>query len=461
VRDRGDLVQLDTYDQLVEFVSCHSTCFISHQWLGVSEPDPQNRHFPAMVQAVKLICEQFDLEHDELYVWVDYFSIPQRNLHLKELSIGSLGEYATAVRFFVVCAPEASNFDSGTLCDAKSYQLRGWCRLEQWARMTVGGLRHMFLLEGSDLVPIIDQPHWYSNSICVFDGEFTNDADKPKLVDSVLGLYGLALLGSRHDEDTAHIIELVATDKARIFPPHLFGDLPEVMERTVAAMKLRAPRKSLRKDVVSAELSTITPASKRHRTFRTSNRQGSEISVTSVTSRGRSFSSRRNSVSSTSTVLDLQLHQSGLVAAHKASQRLGASEGKKPRKRAMSTSSTLSATADGGDQPLLIEAAGHEGMPTEAQRRYTGRGAAIMPINPGAKPRPQSADQTTRAKVDDLTLDDHEQEQEADDGSHRGELVPRSTSKSVLTLGEIKSWPPAVRLPSRAAPDDAVVDTAN
>jgi hypothetical protein len=51
VRDRGELVQLDTFTDIMEFVCKHATLFVSHQWLGFEAPDPANVHYPAIIAA--------------------------------------------------------------------------------------------------------------------------------------------------------------------------------------------------------------------------------------------------------------------------------------------------------------------------------------------------------------------------------------------------------------------------
>eukprot|EP00966_Prymnesium_polylepis_P126483 2925020-Prymnesium_polylepis.1 len=122
------------------------------------------------------------------------------------------------------------------------------CRLEQWARMTSSGLDDMFVYGSAaretrdspalreerqesgkhhsgqgQLVPL-RQTSWYLNSIFVFEGDFTVEADKHKLVSAVLGLWALVTHSS---DETTHleIFTLVMGNIDRVFPPELFGDL--------------------------------------------------------------------------------------------------------------------------------------------------------------------------------------------------------------------------------------------
>ena len=131
VREMGQLHVLDTYDEVAEFVQLHPTIFISHQWLGYRAPDPDGVHFPAICAAVEKVCADFALNLDDTYVWVDYCSIPQRNASLQIASISSLPVYASMSRYFVIIAPCTLHYDSHAVCNAETYQRRGWCRLEQ------------------------------------------------------------------------------------------------------------------------------------------------------------------------------------------------------------------------------------------------------------------------------------------------------------------------------------------
>ena len=40
---------------------------------------------------------------------------------------------------------QETHTDSGVACDVETYLRRGWCRLEQWAFMSVHGINNMFM----------------------------------------------------------------------------------------------------------------------------------------------------------------------------------------------------------------------------------------------------------------------------------------------------------------------------
>ena len=51
-RQRGDVITLDLYEHVLAFAATFDVMFISHQWLGYSEPDPDNVHYKHICDAV-------------------------------------------------------------------------------------------------------------------------------------------------------------------------------------------------------------------------------------------------------------------------------------------------------------------------------------------------------------------------------------------------------------------------
>ena len=81
-------------------------------------PDPDisaslNIQFQTIKAALQSVATRARLTLDDLYVWADVCSIPQRNAGIKGLSIVSLPAYAGASDFFVAIVPEARHADSG------------------------------------------------------------------------------------------------------------------------------------------------------------------------------------------------------------------------------------------------------------------------------------------------------------------------------------------------------------
>jgi len=213
---------------VVKFAGTKATTFISHQWLASQEPDPGGVHFKAICDACDELCRHKNVAPEDMYLWVDYSSIPQVNSKLKLLSISSIGMYASTACYFLIVCPPAVHSDSNAAVGPETYQRRGWCRLEQWARMTVGGLQNMYIYDGA-LHPISDSMAWYHDSISVMDGDFTDPNDRGKLVDTILGLWSIAV-SHRGEADNAMIFDLVQQHREQVFPKKYFGDLVEMME---------------------------------------------------------------------------------------------------------------------------------------------------------------------------------------------------------------------------------------
>lgn len=97
------------------------------------------------------------LREDELYVWVDFLSIPQTNDTCKLSAISSIATYAAFAKYFIVIAPKTSHADTGATCDGETYSQRGWCRLEQWAFMAVGGLSHAYVAAAASIIASVGE----------------------------------------------------------------------------------------------------------------------------------------------------------------------------------------------------------------------------------------------------------------------------------------------------------------
>jgi len=233
-RDKGLLRILDRWEDAMAFATSNPICFNSHQWLGLTAPDPKNVHYPAMIQAGQALCRKHGLEEEELWVWVDFFSIPQLNKASQLSAINSIAVYASCCKFFLVCAIDTVHEDTEMPCNPASYSRRGWCRLEQWSFMGVHGVAHMYLLEsaGRELVQLKEKRGWLKESIRVMDGSFTMESDKPKLVDAILGLYAFMKVSLVSGCPHLHELhELLKEHKEEVFPIEYFGGLEQLLEQ--------------------------------------------------------------------------------------------------------------------------------------------------------------------------------------------------------------------------------------
>ena len=41
------------------------------QWLGYDEPDPNNDHYNATVEACSLLCAKLEIQPDDLLIWLE------------------------------------------------------------------------------------------------------------------------------------------------------------------------------------------------------------------------------------------------------------------------------------------------------------------------------------------------------------------------------------------------------
>ena len=252
-RDSGHHRFLDTYEKINAFTRENTVVFFSHQWLGKKSPDDKNVHYKAICESAAELLKLDNLPASDpkhLFIWLDYTSVPQSNAHLQKMAIRSLAVYASSVAAFVVIAPTCKHNDSGDQCNAKTYQSRGWCRLEQWARISIGAKENFFIYNGQDgitlddgttsaLVPIASDEAWLRDSVNVMGGNFTVDSDRHALVDSIVGLWSIALeLHKKHADDKSHfahlIFQMIHEQKHIVFPSKYFGvgssNLIEVLE---------------------------------------------------------------------------------------------------------------------------------------------------------------------------------------------------------------------------------------
>jgi len=95
---------------------------------------------------------------------------------------------------------------------------------------------------GHFLTPLSQKSSQYiHDSIHVFDGQFTVDSDKIKLVDTVLGLYAHALLSHQEGKRDGEvmIIDEIKKNKATIFPTEFFEHLIPLLEESITSMDIR------------------------------------------------------------------------------------------------------------------------------------------------------------------------------------------------------------------------------
>ena len=142
--------------------------FLSHQWVSQQHPDPDGKQLKVFQDAMKNLLDgsavpnysawaeimsvylgrprfaTSDLSETSLFVWYDYFSIPQYTVNSRSVStnlyadqrngILSISAYIHRCEFFVVLCPSMKHATLPAELSYHSWAERGWCRLEAMAR---------------------------------------------------------------------------------------------------------------------------------------------------------------------------------------------------------------------------------------------------------------------------------------------------------------------------------------
>ncbi|CAK0892578.1 unnamed protein product [Prorocentrum cordatum] len=146
------LAWLDTPDDIDKFVTDNFIIFLSHQWLSWTAPDPDNLQYECARSAVADCALQKEWDPENVHVWLDVCSIPQKNKSQQSCAISSLPIYASSAHAFIVVAPEAVHKDLCQMCSLETYQNRAWCRAELLSHSLTHGVDDMYLANSQSLV---------------------------------------------------------------------------------------------------------------------------------------------------------------------------------------------------------------------------------------------------------------------------------------------------------------------
>ena len=130
LRDKKYLIMLDTPKAAAKLRRHGCIIFFSHQWLSSETPDPDGHQFHEMVRAIQALMRVKSLTIDNIFVWVDFGSIPQCSAEQQQLAINSLPAYVAASSAFIIVAPRVLHSDTNNLCSFATYSRRFWCRVE-------------------------------------------------------------------------------------------------------------------------------------------------------------------------------------------------------------------------------------------------------------------------------------------------------------------------------------------
>lgn len=181
--------------------------FVSHQWGSYRHADPDGRQFRVLQDALSnllagtarvspdLLTEMIygrapsfskaNLTSADIYIWYDFFSIPQITIQLhtesqgflkRSQAIASIPAYIEKCEFFVALCPVLTHADTAQPMDQYSWAKRGWCRVEKAVRN---------LLAPNDMMLMIESPK-HMSMLALRDtlfhpfgaGEFTIEGDR-------------------------------------------------------------------------------------------------------------------------------------------------------------------------------------------------------------------------------------------------------------------------------------------
>lgn len=135
LRDQHKLLLLDSPKAAAKVRKSGCIVFFSHQWLSRMVPDPSGSQFGDMALALRQLAQRRRLKIEQVFVWVDYCSIPQLSADQQQLAIDSLPAFASACSAFVIIAPQVLHSETKAPCNFTSYSQRFWCRLEVFCAM--------------------------------------------------------------------------------------------------------------------------------------------------------------------------------------------------------------------------------------------------------------------------------------------------------------------------------------
>lgn len=196
---------------LVRWTMNMYTIFCSHQWLGNTSADPDGKQLQVLRAALKNILRgdivvqsgmmQFlalgvvvdEIGAEEVqrihqgYIWFDWFSIPQISVRSSssmedilpdvQKAVESIPAYVEAADMFVALVPCTEHRDRHVMCSQKSWESRGWCRVELAAAALSTNTKTKILMVASEVMVSMFAP-FQCGSVAPGLGDFTVDSDR-------------------------------------------------------------------------------------------------------------------------------------------------------------------------------------------------------------------------------------------------------------------------------------------
>ena len=208
---RGDLVIFE--------IDKGKAIFVSHQWVAKQHPDPEFRQMSILQNVLRHLMTGLGsvpldyvtetlvprakplpmhvFQSSPLFIWYDYFSCPQLEMHdvramddsdgsQQGRCISSIPAYVEMCRFFLALCPVIDSPTEDKVFTARTWSCRGWCRLERAAReLSVHDT--WILVQSSASIELVGTALSFPID-SVGDGEFTIAADRDRLAPIVQSL---------------------------------------------------------------------------------------------------------------------------------------------------------------------------------------------------------------------------------------------------------------------------------
>eukprot|EP00434_Breviolum_minutum_P035242 symbB.v1.2.031189.t1/scaffold3578.1/size55188/2 len=221
-------------DMLVEFTDgMGNAIFVSHQWISPWHPDPELAQFQHLQGALKNIMStsktSIDLDpvieltfptarsisteefrSKALFIWYDYFSIPQINPSswtLDDLrkpiedALNSVAAYISRCHFFFVLQPVVEDPAKAELFGASTWASRGWCRLEKTVRELLPRNSYVVIRSATSFYVVTQASISFALAGPPGEGTFGRGEDKEKLCNVLTSLLKQLLLHHLIRED--------------------------------------------------------------------------------------------------------------------------------------------------------------------------------------------------------------------------------------------------------------------
>lgn len=230
LRDLGLLRVLDSTEEISHFhMMGNYIVFFSYHWPSWNRQGPDNIQRRAMDHALKLYGEKVGATFENMYVWLDIVSIPQKHRGVQVLAINSLYVYASSVDALIIIAPPTLHEQTGQPLGFDTYKTRVWTRVEQVAHLSAHGIDSLFFYKPTGLEPV--DLKWMEDVVRVFDGHTTCchrrhenfvACDREQLVLPLIGLYYRVAAAERRgvdsNEGTGILYGMMQRKREAIFP---------------------------------------------------------------------------------------------------------------------------------------------------------------------------------------------------------------------------------------------------